>query len=79
MVRGEIEQQVIVEENKITRDSKSKSVINKYTEKLFRFDYDKGVIVNINSDRVRVGSPTDSSPTAGSPTGQFIDKYIFEK
>jgi hypothetical protein len=52
MVRGEVNEKVIVEENEITRDSKSKSVINKYLEKKFRFDYDKRVIDKINDGHI---------------------------
>jgi hypothetical protein len=32
---------VIIDENKIARDGKSKCLINKYMEKLLRFDYDE--------------------------------------
>jgi hypothetical protein len=52
MVRSEVNEKVIVEENKITRDSKSKSVINKYLEKKFRFDYNKRVIHQINDGHI---------------------------
>ncbi len=52
MVRGKVDEKVIVEKNKVTRESKSKSVINKYMEKIFRFDYDKRVIERINDDHI---------------------------
>jgi hypothetical protein len=52
MVNSEIKGKTIVEENKITRDPKTKSIINKYQEKFFKFDYDKRVINKINDDQI---------------------------
>lgn len=52
IVKGEVDERVIVEENKIARDEKSKWVVNKYMEKAFRFDYDKRVINRVSSDHV---------------------------
>ncbi len=38
--------------NKIKRESNTKSVVNKYMEKIFRFDYDKRIIDKINDDHI---------------------------
>lgn len=44
MVKKESKGVNIVEENKIARDPKTKSIVNKYQEKFFSLDYDKRVI-----------------------------------
>lgn len=52
MIKGEIKNMTIVEENKITRDHKTKNIVSKYQEKLFSFDYDKRVVNKINDDHI---------------------------
>jgi hypothetical protein len=42
----------LVDENKITRNTKNKMIENKYQEKIFKFDYDKRVIYYINDDHI---------------------------
>src|SRR5271156_2187841 len=39
MIKGEIKNRTIIEANKITRDPKTKHIVNKYQEKIFSFDY----------------------------------------
>ncbi len=46
---GVIKGKTIVEESKITRNSKTKRTVNKNQEKFFKFDYDKRVINKINN------------------------------
>jgi ribosomal protein S20 len=50
MVKKDCKGVTIVEENKITRDPKTKNIVNKYQEKFFSFDYDKRVINKINDE-----------------------------
>ncbi len=50
MVKKECKGVTMVNENKITRDSKTKNIINKYQEKFFSFDYDKRVINKLNNE-----------------------------
>ena len=52
MVKKERKGVTIIEENKITRDSKSKNIVNKYQEKIFSFDYDKRVINKIDNEHI---------------------------
>jgi hypothetical protein len=52
MIKGQIKDVIIVEENKITRDQKTKNTVNKYQEKIFSFDYDKRLINYINDDHI---------------------------
>lgn len=52
MVKKECKGVTIVDENKITRDPKTKNIINKYQEKLFSFDYDKRVINKLNNEHI---------------------------
>lgn len=52
IVKGEIKERVLVDENKITRDTKNKTIVNKYQEKVFKFEYDKRVIKTINEDNI---------------------------
>ena len=50
IVKKQIREIVIVNENKITR--KSKEIVKKYCEKVFRFGYDIRVIRQINEDHI---------------------------
>ena len=50
IVRKEIREITIVNENKITR--KNREIVNEYCEKVFKFGYDKRVIRQINEDHV---------------------------
>ena len=50
IVRKEIREITIVNENKITR--KNREIINEYCEKVFKFGYDKRVIRQINEDHI---------------------------
>jgi hypothetical protein len=52
MVKKECKGVTIIEENKITRDSKTKNIVNKYQEKFFSFDYDKRVINKIDNEHI---------------------------
>ena len=52
MVKKECKNVTIVDENKITRDSKTKNIVNKYQEKIFSFDYDKRVIKIVNNEHI---------------------------
>ena len=52
MVKKECKGVTIIDENKITRDSKTKNIVNKYQEKFFSFDYDKRVINKINNEHI---------------------------
>jgi hypothetical protein len=52
MVKKECKGVTIIDENKITRDSKTKNIVNKYQEKFFSFDYDKRVINKINNELI---------------------------
>ena len=52
MIRKECKGVTMVEDNKITRDPKTKNIVNKYQEKFFKFDYDKRVINYINNDHI---------------------------
>jgi ribosomal protein S20 len=52
MVKKECKGVTIVEENKITRDPKTKNIVNKYQEKFFSFDYDKRIINKINDEHI---------------------------
>ena len=52
MVKKECKSVTIVDENKITRDSKTKNIVNKYQEKIFSFDYDKRVIKIVNNEHI---------------------------
>ena len=48
IVKKQIRDITIVNENKITR--KNKEIVNKYCEKVFKFGYDKRVIKSTNKD-----------------------------
>ena len=48
IVRKQIRELTIVNENKITR--KNREIVNEYREKVFKFGYDKRVIRQINED-----------------------------
>ena len=50
IVRKQIRELTIVNENKITR--KNREIVNKYCEKVFKFGYDKRVIKQINEDHI---------------------------
>ena len=50
IVRKQIRELIIVNENKITR--KNREIINEYREKVFKFGYDKRVIRQINEDHI---------------------------
>ena len=50
IVRKEIREITIINENKITR--KNREIVNEYCEKVFKFGYDKRVIRQINEDHV---------------------------
>jgi hypothetical protein len=52
MVKKECKGVTIIDENKITRESKTKNIVNKYQEKFFSFDYDKRVINKINNELI---------------------------
>jgi ribosomal protein S20 len=52
MVKKECKGVTIVEENKITRDPKTKNIVNKYQEKFFSFDYDKRVTNKVNDEHI---------------------------
>ncbi len=52
MVKKECKYVTIIEENKITRDQKTKDIVNKYQEKFFSFDYDKRAINKINNEHI---------------------------
>ena len=51
MVRGLIEE-FVVEENRITREPKTKDLVNKIIQKRFAFDFDKRVINKISGDHI---------------------------
>ena len=50
IVRKQIRELTIVNENKITR--KNREIVNKYSEKVFKFGYGKRVIRQINEDHI---------------------------
>ena len=50
IVRKQIRELTIVNENKITR--KNQEIVNEYREKVFKFGYDKRVIRQINEDHI---------------------------
>ena len=50
IVRKQIRELTIVNENKITR--KNREIVNEYREKVFKFGYDKRVIRQINEDHI---------------------------
>ena len=50
IVKKQIREITIVNENKITR--KNREIVNKYCEKVFKFDYDKRVIRQINENHI---------------------------
>ena len=50
IVRKQIRELIIVNENKITR--KNREIVNEYREKVFKFGYDKRVIRQINKDHI---------------------------
>ena len=50
IVRKQIRELTIVNENKITR--KNREIVNEYREKVFKFEYDKRVIRQINEDHI---------------------------
>ena len=50
IVRKQIRELTIVNENKITR--KNREIVNEYCEKVFKFGYDKRVIRQINEDHI---------------------------
>jgi len=52
MVKKECKGVTTIDENKITRDSKTKNIVNKYQEKFFSFDYDKRVINKIDNEHI---------------------------
>jgi hypothetical protein len=51
MVRGLVKE-FVVEENRITRESKTKNLVNKIIQKRFVYDFDKRVINKINDDHI---------------------------
>ena len=50
IVKDEIKEIVVVNENKITR--KNRKIVNKYCGKAFKFGYDKRVIKQVNEDHI---------------------------
>ena len=50
IVRKQIREITIVNENKITR--KDREIVNKYCEKVFKFGYDKRTIKHINEGHI---------------------------
>ena len=48
--KKQIKEITIVNENKITQ--KNQEIVNKYSEKIFKFGYDKRVIRQINEDHI---------------------------
>ena len=52
IVRKEIREITIVNKNKITR--KNREIVNEYCEKVFKFEYDKRVIRQINEDHIDI-------------------------
>ena len=52
MIKGELAERTLVDEAKFTRHPKTKQIMNKYMEKVFRFDYDKRAIVKVSDDEI---------------------------
>ena len=50
IVRKQIRELTIVNENKITR--KNREIVNKYSEKVFKFNYNKRVIRKVNESHI---------------------------
>ena len=51
MIRGRVNE-LVVEEQRITREPKTKNLVNKIVQKKFAFEYDKRVINKINDDHI---------------------------
>ena len=50
IVKRQIREITIVNENKITR--KNREIVNKYCEKIFKFGYDKRVIKHVDENHI---------------------------
>ena len=52
LVKNEIETVKIIENNVITRNTKTKEIVNKTLAKVFQFEYNKRVVKKINNDHI---------------------------
>ena len=52
VIKNEVKELVTVDENKICRDSKNKTIVNRYQQKTYKFGYDKRTINKISPDHI---------------------------
>ena len=52
VIKNEVKELVTVDESKICRDFKNKTIINKYQEKVYKFGYDKRAINKISPNHI---------------------------
>ena len=52
VIKGEVEEIVTVDENKICRDPKNKTIVNRYQEKVYKFGYNKRAIMKLSENHI---------------------------
>ena len=52
VIKSEVKELVAVDENKICRDSRNKTIVNRYQEKVYKFGYDKRAIMKLSENHI---------------------------
>ena len=52
VIKSEVKELVTVVENKICRDSRNKTSVNRYQEKVYKFGYDKRAIMKLSENHI---------------------------
>ena len=52
VIKSEVKELVTVDENKICCDSRNKTIVNRYQEKVCKFGYDKRAIMKLSENHI---------------------------
>ena len=52
VIKSEVKELVTVDESKICRDSRNKTIVNRYQEKVYKFGYDKRAIMKLSENHI---------------------------
>ena len=52
VIESEVKDLVTVDENEICRDSRNKTIVNRYQEKVYKFGYDKRAIMKLSENHI---------------------------
>ena len=52
VIKDEVKELVTVDENKICRDPRNKTIVNRYQEKVYKFGYDKRAIRKLGENHI---------------------------